>query len=258
MTRSKTGIPELDEMLKGGFMTGDSVMLAGAAGTGKTTLALEYLVNGATLFNEAGIYLTFEQMPDQIFRDAAAFGWDLKKLEAENKLRVICTSPGILAEEEGVEALLSEPIGEINARRIVVDSMSHLSMYVPENDLRKEAFRLIRGFKMKHLSPILLWESPQVIGGVLAITDVGMSFLVDSILLLKFVEIESSMRRGIVIMKMRGSDHDKRLREYEITSQGFKLKASFGQYEGLMTGTPTRMSPAQNFAEVVTSAGRKK
>ena len=258
MTRSKTGIPELDEMLKGGFMTGDSVMLAGAAGTGKTTLALEYLVNGATQFNEPGIYLTFEQMPDQIFRDAAAFGWDLKKLEAENKLRVICTSPGILAEEEGVEALLSEPIGEINARRIVVDSMSHLSMYVPENDLRKEAFRLIRGFKMKHLSPILLWESPQVIGGVLAITDVGMSFLVDSILLLKFVEIESSMRRGIVIMKMRGSDHDKRLREYEITSQGFKLKASFGQYEGLMTGTPTRMSPAQNFAEVVTSAGRKK
>jgi len=258
MTRSKTGIPELDEMLKGGFMTGDSVMLAGAAGTGKTTLALEYLVNGATQFNEPGIYLTFEQMPDQIFRDAAAFGWDLKKLEAENKLRVICTSPGILAEEEGLEALLSEPINEVKARRIVVDSVSHLSMYVPESDLRKEVFRLIRGFKMKHLSPILLWEAPQVIGGALAITDVGMSFLVDSILLLKFVEIESSMRRGVVIMKMRGSDHDKRLREYEITSQGFKLKASFGQYEGLMTGTPTKMSPAQNFSEVVTSAGRKK
>lgn len=257
MNRSMTGIPELDEMLRGGFMTGDAVMLAGSAGTGKTTLALEYLVKGATSLNEPGIYLTFEQMPDQIYRDAASFGWDLKKLEAENKFRLICTSPNILAEEEGAEALLAQPMKEISARRIVVDSVSHLSMYVPDADLRKEVFRLIRGFKMKRLTPILLWESPQVIGGQMAITDVGMSFLVDSIVLLKFVEIESSLRRGLVIMKMRGSDHDKRLREYEITPQGFKVRASFGAYEGLMTGTPRKSTPAENFATAFAAAARK-
>ena len=196
-------------------------------------------------------------MPEQIYRDAESFGWNLKKLEAENKFRLICTSPSVLAEEGGADALLSEPIKEINARRIVVDSVSHLSMYFPENDLRKEVFRLIRGFKMKRLTPVLLWEAPQAIGGASAITDLGMSFLVDSILLLKFVEIESSMRRGLVIMKMRGSDHDKRLREYEITSRGFKLRASFSQYEGLMTGTPTKSAPAQHFAEAFTAATRK-
>src|SRR5439155_1380370 len=84
---------ELDEMLRGGFMDKDAVMVAGSAGTGKTTLALEYLVNGATQFGEPGIYLTFEQLPDQIYRDAENFGWDLRKLETENKLRVVCTSP---------------------------------------------------------------------------------------------------------------------------------------------------------------------
>ncbi len=244
MSRSTTGIPELDEMLKGGFMTGDAVMLAGPAGTGKTTLALEYLVNGATNLNEPGVYLTFEQMPDQIYRDAASFGWDLKKLEEENKFRLICTSPSIMVEEGGAEALLDEPIKEIDARRIVVDSVSHLSMYVPEGDLRKEVFRLIRGFKMKRLTPILLWESPQIAGAQMAITDVGMSFLVDSIILLKFIEIESSMRRGLVIMKMRGSDHDKHLREYEITSKGFKVRSSFGAYEETQASPFTRYTPS--------------
>ena len=68
MARNKTGILELDEMLRGGFMDKDAVMVAGSAGTGKTTLALEYLVNGATQFGEPGIYLTFEQLPDQLYR----------------------------------------------------------------------------------------------------------------------------------------------------------------------------------------------
>src|SRR5436309_12511756 len=76
-------------MLRGGFMEGDAVLVAGSAGSGKTTLALQYLVNGIVKFGEPGIYLTFEQMPDQIYRDAKNFGWDLRKMEEENKFRLI-------------------------------------------------------------------------------------------------------------------------------------------------------------------------
>jgi len=93
MARQKTGIVELDEMLHGGFMEPDAVMIAGSAGTGKTTLALEHIVNGATKYGEHGIYLTFEQLPDQLYRDAENFGWNLRQLEEEDKLRVVCTSP---------------------------------------------------------------------------------------------------------------------------------------------------------------------
>ena len=82
-------------------MDKDTMMIAGSAGTGKTTLGLEYLVNGATRFGESGIYLTFEQLPDQIYRDAENFGWDLRKLEAEDKLGVVCTSRDLLLEPEG-------------------------------------------------------------------------------------------------------------------------------------------------------------
>ena len=79
-SRVRTGIAPFDKMLGGGFMRGDSVLLAGSAGTGKSTLCLQYLVHGAK-DGEPGIYLTFEELPDQLYRDAANMGMDLRALE---------------------------------------------------------------------------------------------------------------------------------------------------------------------------------
>ena len=132
--RLRTGIHELDDMLRGGFLPGDAVLLAGGAGTGKTTLAIQHLVNGATQFAENGIYVTFEQLPNQIYRDSQSLGWDIRKLEDEDKFRLICTSPNILLEDSGGENILSEPIKEIHAQRIVVDSLSHLAMFTSRDD----------------------------------------------------------------------------------------------------------------------------
>lgn len=241
MMRAKTGIPELDEMLHGGFMQGDSVLVAGSAGTGKTTLALQHLVNGITKFGENGIYVTFEELPDQIHRDASNFGWDLTQMEKDGKFRLVCTSPNLLLESGDGENILDSFIKDIHPRRIVIDSLSHLSMFVEESEFRKEIYRLVMYLKTKGLSSLLLWEAPQLMGQVNSLTDTGTSFLVDSIILLKPVEIESSMRKALVVLKMRGSDHDKRLREFEITSQGIKLVAPFTDYEGIMTGSPRKI-----------------
>jgi len=254
--RVQTGIPEFDSMLRGGFLRGDAVMLAGSAGSGKTTIALQYLVNGVAR-GEPGIYLTFEQMPDQIYRDAMSFGWDLRAMEKENKFRIVCTSPKLLVEGAGPDELLAGPIKQIGARRIVVDSMSHLSMFVPDGDLRREAFRMVMYFKTSGLSSLLLWESQQEREHSFSVTDMGMSFLVDSIVLLKFIEIESSIRRAMVVLKMRGSDHDKRLREYEITPKGIVLEQAFSEYQGLMSGSPTRVG-SEKFFELFGKASRSK
>jgi circadian clock protein KaiC len=254
--RVRTGITEFDAMLRGGFLQGDAVMLAGSAGSGKTTIALQYLVNGIAM-GEPGIYLTFEQMPEQIYRDALSFGWDLRKLEKEDKLRLVCTSPKLLAEGAGAEELLGGPMKEIGAQRIIVDSMSHLSMFIPDSELRKEASRMVMYFKTNGLSSILLWESQQENGHSFTATDNGLSFLVDSIVLLKYIEIESSIRRAMVVLKMRGSDHDKRLREYQITSQGIRLEAAFTQYQGLMSGSPTKVG-SEKFFELFGKAAKEK
>jgi len=236
--RVKTGIVELDEMLRGGFMPGDAVMLAGSAGMGKTTLALEYLVNGVSM-GEPGIYVTFEELPDQIYRDAKNFGWDLRRLEEEDRFRLICTSPSLIL-ESGEDSLLDDALRDIQPRRLVIDSLSHLELFVKNDDMRMEAYRVIRYLKTRGVSSMLLWESTQISGGSFSVTDVGLSFLVDCIIALKPVEIESSMRKALVVLKMRGSNHDKRLREYDITSHGIEVSAPFTNYEGLMTGSPRR------------------
>jgi circadian clock protein KaiC len=254
--RVKTGIPEFDAMLRGGFMKGDAVMLAGSAGTGKTTFALQYLISGIQA-GEGGIYLTFEQHPDQIYRDAKSFGWDLQKMEADDKLRIVFTSPDLLMGDGDPEALLEEPIKAVNARRIVVDSLSHLSMFAKNDDIRQETYRVVNFFKQKGMSTVLIWESPQVLGQSFSISDVGLSFLVDAIVSLKFVEIDSSIRRAMVVLKMRGSDHDKSLREYEITPTGVKVRASFKDYQGLMTGSPTRSS-SERFVDLMKKAAKEK
>ena len=236
--RLRTGIHELDDMLRGGFLPGDAVLLAGGAGTGKTTLAIQHLVNGATQFGENGIYVTFEQLPNQIYRDSQSLGWDIRKLEDEDKFRLICTSPNILLEDSGGENILSEPIKEIHAQRIVVDSLSHLAMFTSHDDLRRELYRLIMLLKAKGLGSLLIWESGYSSDQSKALPDGGISFLVDSIVSLKHVEIESTVRKALVVWKMRGSDHDKRLRQYEITSNGIEVSAPFSNYEGLLTGSP--------------------
>lgn len=253
--RVKTGIAELDEMLHGGFMEGDAVLIAGSAGSGKTTLALQYLVNGIVKDGDPGVYITFEQMPDQIYRDAKSFGWDLHKLEDQNKFRLICTSPDILLESSG-ENLLDDVLKEIEPKRVAIDSLSHLAMFIDKKDLRKEAYRLISFLKTKGLSSVLIWESAQNSPNQFNVTDMNLSFLVDCVIALKPVEIESSIRKAMVILKMRGSDHDKHLREFEITGNGVKITSAFSNYEGLITGTPRKVA-SERFLELMRGSSDK-
>jgi circadian clock protein KaiC len=253
--RVKTGIVELDEMLRGGFMPGDAVMLAGSAGSGKTTLGLQCLVNGVKQ-GEPGVYVTFEELPDQIYRDAKNFGWDLRKMEDEGKFRVVCTSPSLML-ESGDGSLLDDVLKEVQPRRLVIDSLSHLEMFVKKEDMRMEAYRMVSYLKTRGISSILLWESPQISGTSFSVTDVGLSFLVDCIVALKPVEIESAMRKALVILKMRGSDHDKRLREFEITSAGIKIESAFTNYEGIISGSPRKVA-SEKFMDLFRGASEKK
>jgi circadian clock protein KaiC len=160
-------------------------------------------------------------------------------------------------EDEGREAVFADVIKEIHPSRVVIDSLSHISMYVGERDFRKEMYRLIMFMKTAGLSSMNLWEAPQMTGQSVSITNVGASFLVDCVILLRFVEIQSAMRKAINVVKMRGSDHDKRLREYEIDGRGIHVMSAFTDYVGIMTGLPTKVAQ-DRFADGLGSVAKKR
>lgn len=239
MERVKTGIDGLDKMLNGGFLPETANLVEGAPGTGKTTMGMQFIYNGITQYNEPGIILTFEEFPQQYYRDAATFGWDFKKLESENKLRVIMSSPEVSkADLENIDGRIETLVHEIGARRIMVDSLSHFERLTSEpGELRAITYSFINGLKREGLTSLLTRESPALLGESESV-DADVAFVAESYVLLRYVEIESAIRKALLVLKLRGSDHAKDIRQFSITEQGIKVQDKFVGQEGIMSGSP--------------------
>ncbi|HEY68855.1 MAG: ATPase [Chloroflexi bacterium] len=242
MERVKTGIPGLDEMLWGGFLPQTANLVEGAPGTGKTTLGMQFIYHGIAACGEPGLILTFEEFPEQYYRDAASFGWDFHQMEREGKLRVIMTSPEVSKVDlERVGGRIERLVQEMGARRILVDSLSHFERLSTDSvRLRGIIYGFVNALKREGLTAVLTRESVALLGEAEE-PDSGLAFLVDSYILLRYVEIESAVRKALLVLKMRGSNHDKGIRQFEITSRGVEVRAPFEGREGIMSGSPRRM-----------------
>ena len=233
--RIKTSIPDFDNMLGGGIVERSSTLIGGSAGTGKTTFGLHFIVEGARN-GEPGIIVSFEETPDELIQYAANFEWDLREFEQKDLLRIIYAAPSeIYPNKHTLE--IKNMIEQIGAKRIVVDGISEFDCAF-ENpvEMREHILTLVRLFKNKGLTSILTSETSDITGDI-KISDITVSFIMDTVILLRHVEINSQMKKAFLVLKMRGSDHDKSLREYEITSQGIKLGKSFTEYTGILTGS---------------------
>jgi circadian clock protein KaiC len=243
MNRVKTGIKGLDEMLSGGFLVETANLVEGAPGTGKTTLGMQFIYNGITQFNEPGLIMTFEEFPQQYYRDAEALGWNFRGLEQSDKLRVIMTSPEVgKADLESVGGRIEAMAREIGARRILIDSLSHFERLSDDPvELRNVIYSFINALKREGLTSVLTRESPALIGESDSAEE-DVAFVADSYIMLRYVEIESAIRKALLVLKLRGSDHAKDIRQFEITSGGIEVRSKFEGREGIMSGSPRRMS----------------
>ena len=248
MERVKTGIKGLDDMLTGGFLVETANLVEGAPGTGKTTLGMQFIYNGITQFNEPGLIMTFEEFPQQYYRDAETFGWDFRGLEQADKLRVIMTSPEVgKSDLERVGGRIEAIAREIGARRILVDSLSHFERLSDDPvELRGVLFGFINALKREGLTSVLTRESLALIGENSSAEE-EVAFVADSYLMLRYVEIESAIRRALLVLKLRGSDHAKDIRQFEVTPSGIEVRSKFEGREGIMSGSPHRM--AESFIE---------
>ena len=239
--RLSSGEATLDEMMGGGFVGGSATLISGAPGVGKTTLGIQFLVEGAAK-GEAGIMITFEEFPASMLRDAKNLGWDLQKLQKEGLLRIIFTSPQVFLNSlQAPDSPLSDAIRMLSPTRAVVDSATHFKR-ISHNPvkLREIYNNVVNALKREGITAIILDEDTNISkprDGRMP----PLPFVVDSVFLMRYVEVDSEMRRALTILKMRSSRHDKAIRAYSIGQGGLKLGEPFEDIQGILSGFTHRV-----------------
>ena len=238
--RASTGNKQLDLMMEGGPLRGSVTLVIGAPGTGKTCLGLEFIAHGVEM-GEPGLIVTFEHFPKKLLRDASSLGFDLQEMERNGMLRILFTSPEIFFEQAQTPGgLLDTMVQELGAKRILIDSISHLERLARDPvKLREVAFTFINALLRHGLTAIVTQEDPDITGDMTA-AQYGISYLVDAVVILRYVELDSSVSRAILVLKQRASSHDKSIREFRVTERGIAIGEPFADREGVLSGLPRR------------------
>jgi circadian clock protein KaiC len=227
-------------MLGGGIPEGDSLLIAGSSGTGKSLLATQFIAAGLRN-GEPGIVAVFEESPQEYTGRASSFGLDLDTPLDDGNLKVIYLRPLDLSVDETMQEIL-DAIKSTGAKRLVIDSLAGFELALApgfRTDFRESLYRMIfalTGFGVTILSTVEMEESFVE----LPFSTYSISFLTDDIIRLRYVEIEGQLRRVLMVVKMRGGAHSKDIREYDITSKGIVIGERLTNYNSLITGVPKR------------------
>jgi len=240
MSRVPSGIPGLDDMLTDGFISGDIVLVTGSPGSGKTTLGLQYLYHGATEHGEPGIFVTLEESPARVIRNAWQFGWDLERLVKENVMRVIHADPVAYAHYiptrdsdddmhldvgarivETLSKHIEHRVSEIGAKRVFIDSITSLKISQARFQARFAIMELIKNLENLGCTTML---SSEITSGALAYESFSVEeYLSEVVIRMHVVRVAGGRIRAIEILKMRGGKHDDMLRPYAILDTGLVI-----------------------------------
>jgi circadian clock protein KaiC len=217
-----SGIPSLDKLIDGGFSEGDVILIAGQPGAGKSTLGMQFIYNGVSLHNQAGIYASFVHSATKLKRDILRFGWDFDNLEQGGKLSVLDLAQS--GSERGAEANLAaliSSISKLHAKRLVVDSLTAIMTYVQtRSQARSFISTMSKMLENTGCTTLLILEIPW------GKREVGMGFeefLADGLIILESSLENTKVRRRIYIPKMRGVDHSLDCYDFYITREGISV-----------------------------------
>ena len=231
--RISTGIPRLDTMFGGkGFYKGSSILVSGTAGTGKTTLAAHF-AEAACKKGRRCLYLAFEESPQQITRNMASVGIDLKPWLQKNLLLIRSARPTFY----GLEKHLLETtklIHTFNPEVVVMDPITNLITVGPDADVKSMLTRLVDHLKGRQITT--LFTSLTAADGSAEQTEIGVSSLMDAWIVLKDIQAEGERNHALTIVKSRGMAHSNQLREYRLTAKGLHLEDVYLGPQGALTG----------------------
>ncbi len=236
--RLSTGVPGLDEIMGGGIPAGDALMLAGPAGSGKTTFATQFAAEGLRL-GEPVVIVVFEEYPDEYLARAKARSSDMGKMIASGAFRLIYLRPLDLSVDETLAEIL-EAVHAIDAVRVVIDSLSGFEVALApafREDFRESLYRLVGALTA---TGVTIFMTTEIVGGYpeVRFTTEKVSFITDDILVQRVVELEGELITVIAVHKMRGSAHSHDFRTYQITENGAVIGGPLLNYRGILTGIP--------------------
>ncbi len=233
-SRLLTGVPQLDEMLGGGLPRGYSILVAGPSGSGKSILAAAFLAEGARC-GESGVIAAFEQVPNRSRNRLLA------ELIKAGRVGLVETGAPDLSIDEVLRLLLNEA-RRLKATRVVIDSLSGFELKLAptfRDDFRESLLRLVTALAAEGVSVLLTSELEDRYTD-LRFSPYGTAFLTDAIVVQRYIEVDSRLRRVIAVVKVRGSTHSNELREYQIDNSGIRIGDMLPDQEGLLGGRPTR------------------
>ncbi len=244
--RVSSGLPRLDNMLDGkGFFRGSSVLVSGTAGTGKTSLSATF-AEAACERGERCLYFAFEESPAQIIRNMSSIGINLAAPAKTGLLMFHAIRPSVLG-LEGHLVQMHELISEFKPQVVIVDPISNLVTSVGELAAQLMLTRLIDFLKQKQITTVFTTLTEQ--GSALETSQVGVSSLMDTWIMLRDIESGGERNRGLYILKSRGMAHSNQIREFVLTSKGIDLLDVYVGPAGVLTGSARISQESRELAE---------
>ncbi len=231
-----SGIPGVDQMLRGGLERGTISALSGPSGVGKTTLGLQFMKEAAGR-GEGSIVYTFEEEVDTVMLRAEAINIPTAEMIEQGTLSLIKIHPLQYTPDEFAHTVKRD-VERLGARIVMIDSISGYKLSLHGSDLVRNLHALCKYLQSTGVTVILVIETASIVGDFKA-TDSNLSYLADNIIFLRYLEIHGELRKAIGVLKKRMSDFDKSLREYEITKFGLKVGEPLSDLRGVLSGTPT-------------------
>ncbi len=246
--RISTGIPRLDTMLSGkGYFRGSTVLVSGTAGTGKTSLAAQF-VEAACKRGERVLYFAFEESPSQFMRNMSSIGIRLEPWVKKGLLQFHATRPTL----HGLEHHLTTTIKLINKVKpqiVILDPIDAFVIGGNQTEVKIMLLRLVDFLKMRNITAF--FASLSTTGENQELTDMSISSLIDTWLLLRDIEIGGERNRGLYILKSRGMPHSNQIREFILTDHGIELLDVYVGPEGVLTGSARLAQEAKNYEEQI-------
>jgi circadian clock protein KaiC len=231
-----SGIAGLDKQLGGGLHRGTSTLIIGPAGSGKSTLAAAYLRGAAERGEHAAAYV-FEESRDSLIARMATLSMDLNQHVASGKITIQQIAPAELCPGQFIHQLRKD-VEEEGARVVVIDSLNgYLNAMPNERFLMVQMHEMLSYLRGKGVVSILVMAQHGLVGAAMQ-SPVDVSYLADTLIMLRFFEFEGAIKRAISVVKHRKGAHEDTIREFRLTAEGVQIGPPLRNFQGVLTGVP--------------------